>query len=54
MNPLAKINVGVVGTGFMGVAHTEALRRVGVNVCGIVGSTYSLWTEATSSKRVVQ
>lgn len=39
MNPLSKINVGVVGTGFMGVAHTEALRRVGVNVCGIVGST---------------
>jgi predicted dehydrogenase len=38
-NPLAEINVGVVGTGFMGVAHTEALRRLGVNVIGVVGST---------------
>jgi predicted dehydrogenase len=36
---LAQINVGVVGTGFMGVAHTEALRRLGVHVAGIVGST---------------
>jgi predicted dehydrogenase len=34
-----EISVGVVGTGFMGVAHTEALRRLGINVAGIVGST---------------
>ena len=31
--------VGVIGTGFMGVAHTEALRRLGHDVVGIVGST---------------
>jgi len=36
---LASINVGVIGTGFMGVTHIEALRRLGVNVVGIVGST---------------
>jgi predicted dehydrogenase len=36
---LADINVGVIGTGFMGVAHTEALRRLGINVIGIVGSS---------------
>ena len=30
--------VGVVGTGFMGLAHTEALRRLGHDVVGIVGS----------------
>jgi predicted dehydrogenase len=36
---LASINVGIIGTGFMGVAHTEALRRLGINVVGIVGST---------------
>ena len=36
---LASVNVGIVGTGFMGVAHTEALRRLGVNVVGVVGST---------------
>jgi predicted dehydrogenase len=33
------VTAGVVGTGFMGVAHTEALRRLGVNIKGIVGST---------------
>jgi predicted dehydrogenase len=38
-NVLASVGVGIVGTGFMGVAHTEALRRLGVNVVGIVGST---------------
>ena len=39
MKPLAKINVGIVGTGFMGVAHTEALRRLGIGVRGVVGSS---------------
>lgn len=34
-----EITVGVVGTGFMGVAHTEALRRLGIQIKGIVGST---------------
>lgn len=33
------ITVGVVGTGFMGVAHSEALRRLGINIKGIVGSS---------------
>lgn len=36
---LQDITVGVVGTGFMGVAHTEALRRLGIQIRGIVGST---------------
>jgi predicted dehydrogenase len=36
---LCEINVGIVGTGFMGVTHTEALRRLGIPVKGIVGST---------------
>ena len=31
--------VGVIGTGFMGVAHTEALRRLGLDVIGVVGSS---------------
>ena len=31
--------VGVIGTGFMGMAHTEALRRLGHDVVGIVGSS---------------
>lgn len=39
MKPLSRINVGVVGIGFIGVAHIEALRRIGVNVVGVVGSS---------------
>ncbi len=33
------IGVGVVGTGFIGPAHVEALRRNHVNVVGLVGSS---------------
>jgi predicted dehydrogenase len=36
---LSELNAGVVGVGFIGLAHIEALRRVGVNVVGIVGSS---------------
>jgi predicted dehydrogenase len=34
-----EIKAGVVGIGFIGVAHVEALRRLGVDVVGVVGST---------------
>ena len=33
------LQVGVVGTGFIGPAHVEALRRLGIHVVGIVGSS---------------
>jgi predicted dehydrogenase len=33
------ITAGVVGVGFIGVAHVEALRRLGVDVLGVVAST---------------
>ena len=33
------IRAGVVGIGFIGIAHIEALRRLGVEVAGVVGST---------------
>jgi predicted dehydrogenase len=36
---LSDIKAGVVGVGFIGVAHVEALRRLGVDVAGVVGST---------------
>jgi predicted dehydrogenase len=36
---VSDIGAGVIGTGVMGVAHTEALRRLGVDVIGIVGSS---------------
>jgi predicted dehydrogenase len=33
------IGAAVVGTGFIGVVHVEALRRLGVDVLGVVGSS---------------
>lgn len=33
------IKVGVVGTGFIGPVHVEALRRIGVKVKGVLGSS---------------
>jgi predicted dehydrogenase len=33
------IRAAVVGTGFIGVVHVEALRRLGVEVVGVVGSS---------------
>jgi predicted dehydrogenase len=33
------LRAGVVGTGFIGAVHVEALRRLGVEVVGIVGSS---------------
>lgn len=36
---LSDIKVGVVGVGFIGVAHIEALRRLGIDVVGVVGSS---------------
>ena len=34
------IGVGVAGTGFIGPAHIEGLRRNGINVLGLFGSTH--------------
>jgi len=39
MKPLHEISTVVVGTGFIGPVHVEALRRLGVKVAGIVGSS---------------
>ncbi len=39
MTALRDIGVGLIGTGFMGTVHAEALKRVGVNIVGILGST---------------
>jgi predicted dehydrogenase len=36
---LTQVRAGVVGVGFIGTAHVEALRRIGVDVAGVVGST---------------
>ena len=34
------IRAAVAGTGFIGVVHVEALRRLGIEVAGIVGSSH--------------
>ena len=39
MANLASIGAAVIGTGFIGTVHVEALRRIGVNVRGVLGST---------------
>ncbi|HEV7810730.1 MAG TPA: Gfo/Idh/MocA family oxidoreductase [Candidatus Limnocylindrales bacterium] len=36
---LADIGAAVIGTGFIGTVHVEQLRRIGVNVRGVLGST---------------
>jgi predicted dehydrogenase len=35
---ITDLRAGVVGTGFIGVVHVDALRRLGVQVAGVVGS----------------
>ena len=39
MRPITDIGAAVAGTGFIGVVHVEALRRLGVQVHGVVGSS---------------
>src|SRR2546429_3222660 len=39
VKPITEIGAAVVGTGFIGVVHVEALRRLGVRVHGVVGSS---------------
>jgi len=39
MSRFADIGAAVIGTGFIGTVHVEELRRIGVNVRGVLGST---------------
>ena len=39
MSGLHGIGAAVIGTGFIGTVHVEALRRIGVQVRGVLGST---------------
>ncbi|OAN74357.1 dehydrogenase [Jannaschia sp. EhC01] len=39
MTDFAKIGAAVIGTGFIGTVHTQALRRLGVQVRGVLGSS---------------
>jgi predicted dehydrogenase len=39
MSSISSIGTAVIGTGFIGTVHVEALRRIGVNVLGVLGSS---------------
>lgn len=43
---MATLQAVVIGTGFIGPVHVEALRRIGVNVRGIVGSSQAKTRDA--------
>jgi predicted dehydrogenase len=44
----SELRAGVVGTGFIGAVHVDALRRLGVEVTGVVGSS----PERATAKRL--
>lgn len=39
MKGIADVGAAVIGTGFIGTVHVEQLRRIGIRVCGVLGST---------------
>jgi predicted dehydrogenase len=39
LTKVKRLRAGVVGTGFIGAVHVDALRRIGVEVAGVVGSS---------------
>lgn len=39
MNRIGDVGAAVIGTGFIGTVHVEQLRRIGVQVRGVLGST---------------
>ena len=39
MSNISEIGAAVIGTGFIGTVHVEALRKIGVQVRGVLGST---------------
>jgi predicted dehydrogenase len=49
---LRDIRAAVAGTGFIGVVHVEALRRLGVEVTGIVGSSYERAAEKAAAENL--
>lgn len=43
---MVEINAAVIGSGFIGPVHVEALRRLGINVLGVLDATPELSEEA--------
>ncbi len=46
MERFSDIGAAVIGSGFIGTVHIEALRRLGVNVRGVIDATPELAEEA--------
>ena len=47
MRGYGAIGAAVIGSGFIGTVHIEALRRIGVTVRGLLGSSYDRAVEAS-------
>jgi predicted dehydrogenase len=45
----SEIGAAVIGSGFIGTVHVEALRRIGVHVTGVLGSTAERSTESAAA-----
>ena len=43
MTRRSDIGTAVIGSGFIGTVHIEALRRIGVNVVGLLESSAGAW-----------
>jgi predicted dehydrogenase len=54
MSDFAKIGAAVIGTGFIGSVHLQMLRRLGVQVRGVLGSTPERGAEAAAALGVAQ
>lgn len=54
MTDFANMGAAVVGTGFIGSVHIQALRRMGVNVCGVLGSSPERGQERAAALGVAQ
>src|SRR5215213_1236421 len=52
MPTLADIGAAVIGTGFIGTVHVEQLRRIGVDVRGVLGSSPERGAERASALSV--
>src|SRR5437667_310390 len=54
MTSFADIGAAVIGTGFIGTVHVEALRRIGIDVRGVLGSTPERGTDRAQTLGVAR
>ena len=54
MARLSELGAAVIGTGFIGTVHVEALRRIGVQVRGVLGSSPERGRERAEALSVAQ